>query len=143
MSARILVVEDEEALTTLLRYNLDAEGYDVETEGRGSREGRCRALGRSDGSWTDRIPAAGVFSGAPGPGVQPRAIARQRLGPRYLYRRTHRGCAYRAVAQIAQPGPRAGSDPHRARCRLRARRPLRESGGVILNRHPSQARAGV
>jgi len=25
MSARILVVEDEEALTTLLRYNLDAE----------------------------------------------------------------------------------------------------------------------
>src|ERR1700760_4463264 len=31
MSARILVVEDEEALTTLLRYNLDAEGYDVET----------------------------------------------------------------------------------------------------------------
>ena len=33
MSARILVVEDEEALTTLLRYNLDAEGYDVETVG--------------------------------------------------------------------------------------------------------------
>jgi hypothetical protein len=32
---RILVVEDEEALTTLLRYNLDAEGYDVETVGRG------------------------------------------------------------------------------------------------------------
>src|SRR5258705_7517149 len=35
MSARILVVEDEEALTTLLRYSLDAEGYDVETVGRG------------------------------------------------------------------------------------------------------------
>ena len=35
MSARILVVEDEEALTTLLRYNLDAEGYDVETVARG------------------------------------------------------------------------------------------------------------
>ena len=32
MSARILVVEDEEALTTLLRYNLDAEGYDVEPD---------------------------------------------------------------------------------------------------------------
>src|SRR6201984_3591574 len=31
MSARILVVEDEEALTTLLRYNLDPEGYEVET----------------------------------------------------------------------------------------------------------------
>jgi two-component system, OmpR family, phosphate regulon response regulator PhoB len=35
MSPRIMVVEDEEALTTLLRYNLDAEGYDVETVGRG------------------------------------------------------------------------------------------------------------
>jgi len=35
MSARILVVEDEEALTTLLHYNLDAEGYEVETVGRG------------------------------------------------------------------------------------------------------------
>jgi DNA-binding response OmpR family regulator len=33
MNARIMVVEDEEALTTLLRYNLDAEGYDVETVG--------------------------------------------------------------------------------------------------------------
>src|ERR1700678_2139809 len=35
MSARILVVEDEEALTTLLRYNLDAESYALETVGRG------------------------------------------------------------------------------------------------------------
>ena len=35
MSARILVVEDEEALATLLRYNLDAEGYEVESVGRG------------------------------------------------------------------------------------------------------------
>jgi len=36
MSARILVVEDEEALTTLLRYNLDAEGL------------RCRNVARGD-----------------------------------------------------------------------------------------------
>src|SRR5690349_20179284 len=35
MSARIMVVEDEEALTTLLRYNLEAEGYEVEIAGRG------------------------------------------------------------------------------------------------------------
>jgi two-component system phosphate regulon response regulator PhoB len=35
MSARILVVEDEEALSMLLRYNLEAEGYDVETVIRG------------------------------------------------------------------------------------------------------------
>ncbi|WP_406856326.1 MULTISPECIES: phosphate regulon transcriptional regulator PhoB [unclassified Alsobacter] len=31
----ILIVEDEEALTLLLRYNLEAEGYDVETVARG------------------------------------------------------------------------------------------------------------
>jgi two-component system phosphate regulon response regulator PhoB len=35
MSARILIVEDEEPLTLLLRYNLEAEGYDVETSARG------------------------------------------------------------------------------------------------------------
>lgn len=33
--ARIMVVEDEEALGTLLRYNLEAEGYDVEVVDRG------------------------------------------------------------------------------------------------------------
>jgi two-component system, OmpR family, phosphate regulon response regulator PhoB len=35
MKARILIVEDEEALTLLLRYNLEAEGYEVETVARG------------------------------------------------------------------------------------------------------------
>src|SRR5499425_1933052 len=35
MSARILIVEDEEPLTMLLRYNLEAEGYEVETITRG------------------------------------------------------------------------------------------------------------
>lgn len=35
MTARILVVEDEEAITVLLRYNLEAEGYHVETVMRG------------------------------------------------------------------------------------------------------------
>ena len=34
-SPRILIVEDEEALTLLLRYNLEAAGYDVDTVGRG------------------------------------------------------------------------------------------------------------
>jgi two-component system phosphate regulon response regulator PhoB len=32
---RILIVEDEEALTLLLRYNLEAEGYAVDSVGRG------------------------------------------------------------------------------------------------------------
>ncbi len=35
MTARIMVVEDEEAITVLLRYNLEAEGYRVEVVGRG------------------------------------------------------------------------------------------------------------
>jgi two-component system phosphate regulon response regulator PhoB len=35
MNARVLVVEDEEALTELLRYNLSADGYDVDTVARG------------------------------------------------------------------------------------------------------------
>jgi two-component system phosphate regulon response regulator PhoB len=35
MSARILIVEDEEPLTTLLRYNLENEGYEVDAVGRG------------------------------------------------------------------------------------------------------------
>ncbi|MBM3528111.1 MAG: phosphate regulon transcriptional regulatory protein PhoB [Alphaproteobacteria bacterium] len=35
MSARILIVEDEEPLALLLRYNLEAEGYEVQTVDRG------------------------------------------------------------------------------------------------------------
>ena len=35
MQPKITVVEDEEALSVLLRYNLEAEGYDVETIPRG------------------------------------------------------------------------------------------------------------
>ena len=35
MSARILIVEDEEPLSLLLRYNLEADGYDVDTVARG------------------------------------------------------------------------------------------------------------
>lgn len=35
MAARILIIEDEEPLTLLLRYNLEAEGYAVESVDRG------------------------------------------------------------------------------------------------------------
>jgi two-component system, OmpR family, phosphate regulon response regulator PhoB len=35
MAARVLIVEDEEALVTLLRYNLEAEAYEVEAVSRG------------------------------------------------------------------------------------------------------------
>ena len=43
--ARVLIVEDEEALSLLLRYNLEAEGYDVEVCGRGDEaDTRLREL---------------------------------------------------------------------------------------------------
>src|SRR6516162_7434606 len=35
MKANILIVEDEDALALLLRYNLEAEGYEIETVARG------------------------------------------------------------------------------------------------------------
>jgi two-component system, OmpR family, phosphate regulon response regulator PhoB len=35
MTANILIVEDEEPLALLLRYNLEAEGYEVDSAGRG------------------------------------------------------------------------------------------------------------
>jgi two-component system phosphate regulon response regulator PhoB len=35
MTTRVLIVEDEEPLTTLLRYNLEAEGYKVDDVARG------------------------------------------------------------------------------------------------------------
>ncbi|MBZ6077245.1 phosphate regulon transcriptional regulator PhoB [Microvirga puerhi] len=35
MGPRVLIVEDEEPLTLLLRYNLEAEGYEVDSVGRG------------------------------------------------------------------------------------------------------------
>lgn len=35
MAARILIIEDEEPLTLLLRYNLEAEGYAVDSAARG------------------------------------------------------------------------------------------------------------
>ncbi len=37
MLPKIAVVEDEEALSVLLRYNLEAEGFDVDTILRGTR----------------------------------------------------------------------------------------------------------
>ena len=46
---RILIVEDEEPLTLLLRYNLEAEGYEVDSVARGDeaelrlREQRARS----------------------------------------------------------------------------------------------------
>ncbi|MEM8652428.1 MAG: DNA-binding response regulator, partial [Pseudomonadota bacterium] len=35
MHPKVMVVEDEEALSELLRYNLEAEGFEVEVQSRG------------------------------------------------------------------------------------------------------------
>ncbi len=44
MLPKIAVVEDEEALSVLLRYNLEAEGFEVDTILRGDEaEIRCRS----------------------------------------------------------------------------------------------------
>jgi DNA-binding NtrC family response regulator len=61
MNARILIVEDEEPLTMLLRYNLEAEGYEVETSARGD-EADTRLKESTPGSFRDRTvpPAAGA-----------------------------------------------------------------------------------
>ena len=45
MNAKVLIVEDEEPLTLLLRYNLEAEGYAVDSVGRGDEaETRIREV---------------------------------------------------------------------------------------------------
>ena len=48
--AKVLVVEDEEPLALLLRYNLEAEGYAVDVVHRGDEAevAICRELARSD-----------------------------------------------------------------------------------------------
>ena len=58
MSARILIVEDEEPLTLLLRYNLEAEGYEVETVARGD-EADTRLQGERARPRRARLDAAG------------------------------------------------------------------------------------
>ncbi len=230
MSARILIVEDEEPLTMLLRYNLEAEGYEVETAARGDEADTrlkehtpdlvvldwmlpglsgielCRRLRArpetrqlpiimltARGEESEKV--RGLATGAddyivkpfsvpellarvrallrranpervasvlnigdieldrdkkrvsrngrpvdlgpteyrlleflmerPGPRVLARAAARRRLGQRDLYRRAHRRCSCRPPAQGHQPRPDDRPDPHRARRRLRPRRPLR------------------
>ena len=57
MGARILIVEDEEPLALLLRYNLEAEGYEVETVARGD-DADTRLREGAPGSGRARLDAA-------------------------------------------------------------------------------------
>ena len=73
MTARILIIEDEEPLTLLLRYNLEAEGYSVEAAVRGD-EADLKLKEKHAGPRGDRLDAAGPVrhradppaAGAPG-----------------------------------------------------------------------------
>ncbi len=60
MIPRVAVVEDEEALSVLLRYNLEAEGFEVDTILRGD-EAEIRLQERTPGSSDPRLDAAGRF----------------------------------------------------------------------------------
>ena len=68
MSARILIVEDEEPLTLLLRYNLEAEGYEVDTVGarRRGRDHACKESAPDLSCSTGCCPACPASSSAAG-----------------------------------------------------------------------------
>ena len=72
MGAKILIVEDEEPLSLLLRYNLEAEGYEVETIARGD-EADTRLREASARSGRARLDAARP--------VRHRAVPRLRSRP--------------------------------------------------------------
>src|SRR3954463_4945353 len=96
MALRILIAEDEEALTLLLRYNLEAEGYAVDSVARGDdaelrlREAVpdlvlldwMRALPAHPPQAQDRAPAGHHADGA-------RRGGRPGQGPRDRRRRLH------------------------------------------------------
>ena len=75
MGARILIVEDEEPLALLLRYNLEAEGYEVETVARGDEADirLARSAARSRRCWTGCCRAFPASSCAAGCGRGRRA----------------------------------------------------------------------
>ena len=68
MAPHILIVEDEEPLTMLLRYNLEAEGYEVDTVARGDEaDTSCSEThARSGGARLDAARACPASSCAAG-----------------------------------------------------------------------------
>ena len=58
MTARILIVEDEEPLTLLLRYNLEAEGYGSRPSARGDEAEITAARRRTPDLRRARLDAA-------------------------------------------------------------------------------------
>ncbi len=59
MPLRLMIVEDDEPLVELLRYNFEAAGYTVETVMHGD-EAEARLQGSRSGSADPRLDAAGI-----------------------------------------------------------------------------------
>ena len=149
-ASRILIVEDEEPLTLLLRYNLEAEGYAVDSVARGDeaelrlREQRARpraarldaagpvrhrALPAPPRAARDRAPADHHADGA-------RRGGRPRPRPRDRRRRLHR----QAVLGARAPGPRARAAAARRSPAHVAH--LLAAGDIELDRETHRVRRG-
>ena len=162
MSARILIVEDEEPLTLLLRYNLEAEGYDVDTVARGDEadtqlrgEGARSRRARLDAAGPVRhraVPPAARAAGDQGAAdhhadrarrgkrARPRTCDRRRRLHRQavLGARADRAGARAAAPRFARAGRRrADLRRHRARPREEARLARRPRGRSRPDRIPA------
>src|SRR6202012_1668267 len=102
MGANILIVEDEEPLTTLLRYNLEAEGYEVDAVTRGDD---------ADTRLRETAPDLGVLDwvlpGLSGLALCRRLRARPQPQPRPIIMLTARGEESERVR-----GPATGADDY-------------------------------
>ena len=153
MTARILIVEDEEPLTLLLRYNLEAEGYSVDRGAR--RRGRSQAQGEHARPRGARLDAAGPFrhrairrlrarpetrscrsSCSPPAAKRPSACAASRPGRR-LYRQALLGARAGGAIRACCAGPSPSGSPARCGRRHRAR-PREAAGGARRPRRPAR-----
>ena len=143
MSARILIVEDEEPLTMLLRYNLEAEGYEVETR-RARRRGRHAAEGndarsRSCSTGCCRACPASNCAAACARGRRPRQLPIIMLTARGEESEKVRGLATGADDYIVKPF----SVPEllaRVRALLRRAKPERVATVLDDRRHRARPR---
>ena len=122
MSARILIVEDEDALTTLLRYNLEAEGYQVETVARGDE---------ADTRLKERVPDLMVLDWML-PGLSGIELCRRLRAGRRPGAADHH-------ADRARRGKRAGARPCDRRRRLR-RQAVLAAGAAGAGQGPAAPR---
>ena len=147
MGARILIVEDEEPLALLLRYNLEAEGYEVETVARGdeadTRLARRRPTWSCSTGCCRACPASSCAAGC-GRGPRRKALPIIMLTARGEESERVRGLATGADDYIVKPF----SVPEliaRVRALLRRAQPERVADVLMHRRHRARPReeAGV